>query len=79
MFIASLWKEIILFTTFLISLFIKYGLIIIYEKIYLKYFKKENKDDTDNDDTELIPLSRIDTSEKIIRYKFYVLNLRTII
>ena len=63
MFIASLWKEIILFTTFLISLFIKYGLIIIYEKIYLKYFKKENKDDTDNDDTELIPLSRIDTSE----------------
>ena len=63
MFIASLWKEIILFTTFLISLFIKYGLIIIYEKIYLKYFKKENKDDTDNDDTELIPLGRIDTSE----------------
>ena len=63
MFIASLWKEIILFTTFLISLFIKYGLIIIYEKIYLKYFKKENKDDTDNDDTELIPLSRIDTSD----------------
>ena len=50
-------------TSFLISLFIKYGLIIIYEKFYLKYFKKENKDDTDNDDAELIPLSRIETTE----------------
>ena len=38
MFIASLWKEIILLTTFLISSFIKYGLIILYEKIYLIYF-----------------------------------------
>ena len=38
MFIASLWKEIILLTTFSISSFIKYGLMILYEKIYLKYF-----------------------------------------
>ena len=46
MFIASLWKEIILLVTFLISLFFKYGLIRVYERCYLKYFrgKKENND-----------------------------------
>ena len=38
MFILSLWRGIILLTTFLISLFINFGLIIIYEKCYLKYF-----------------------------------------
>ena len=37
MFIASLWKEIILVVTFLISLFFKYGLIRVYESCYLKY------------------------------------------
>ena len=64
MFIASLWKEIILFSIFLISLFIKYGLIIVYERCYLKYFKKQNKDaNTNNNDTELVPLSNIDIHE----------------
>ena len=38
MFIASLLKEIILISAFLISLFINYGLIIVYKKCYLKYF-----------------------------------------
>ena len=38
MFIASLLKEIILISAFLISLFINYGLIIVYEKCYLKHF-----------------------------------------
>ena len=38
LFIPSLWKGIILLTTFLISLFIKYGLLIIYEKFYLNCF-----------------------------------------
>ena len=60
MFIASILKEII--STFLISLFIKYGLIVVYEKCYLKYFKKQNKD-TNNDDSELIPLSSIDVQD----------------
>ena len=59
MFIASLLKEIILISAFLISLFIKYGLIIVYEKCYLKNFKKQSKD-KNNDDAELIPLSSID-------------------
>ena len=59
MFFASLLKEIILISTFLISLFIKYGLIVVYEKCYLKYFKKQNKD-KNNDDAELIPLTSID-------------------
>ena len=62
MFFASLLKEIILISTFLISLFIKYGLIVVYEKCYLKYFKKQNKD-TNNDDSELIPLSSIDVQD----------------
>ena len=39
MFIASLRKKIILFTTFL-----KYGLIKKYENFFLKYFKKQNTD-----------------------------------
>ena len=60
MFIASILKEII--STFLISLFIKYGLIVVYEKCYLKYFKKQNKD-INNDDSELIPLSSIDVQD----------------
>ena len=61
MFLESLLKEIILILTFLISLFIKYGLIIVYEKCYLKYFKKQNKDiNNDDDDVVLIPLSSID-------------------
>ena len=59
MFFTSLLKEIILISTFLISLFIKYGLIVVYEKCYLKYFKKQNKD-KNNDDAELIPLTSID-------------------
>ena len=59
MFIASLLKEIILISAFLISLFIKYGLIIVYEKCYLKHFRKQSKD-KNNDDAELIPLSSID-------------------
>ena len=59
MFFASLLKEIILISTFLISLFIKCGLIVVYEKCYLKYFKKQNKD-KNNDDAELIPLTSID-------------------
>ena len=66
MFLESLLKEIILILTFLISLFIKYGLIIVYEKCYLKYFKKQNKDtnnDDDDDDVELIPLSSIDIQD----------------
>ena len=64
MFIASLWKEIILLRIFLISLFIKYGLTILYERCYLKYFKKQMKDtNTNNNDTELIPLNNIDTHE----------------
>ena len=62
MFIASILKEIILISTFLISLFIKYGLIVVYEKCYLKYFKTQNKD-TNNDDSELIPLSSIDVQD----------------
>ena len=62
MFFASLLKEIILISTFLISLFIKYGLIVVYEKCYLKYFKKQNKD-INNDDSELIPLSSIDVQD----------------
>ena len=40
LFIVSLWKEIILLSIFLISLFIKYGLIIVYKTCCLKYFKK---------------------------------------
>ena len=62
MFFTSLLKEIILISTFLISLFIKYGLIVVYEKCYLKYLKKQNKD-TNNDDSELIPLSSIDVQD----------------
>ena len=62
MFFASLLKEIILISTFLISLFIKYGLIVVYEKCYLKYFKKQNKD-TNNDNSELIALSSIDVQD----------------
>ena len=62
MFIASILKEIILISTFLISLFIKYGLIVVYEKCYLKYLKKQNKG-TNNDDSELIPLSSIDVQD----------------
>ena len=64
MFRASLWKEIILLSIFLISSFIKYVLIIVYERCYLKYFKKQNKDNnTNNDDTELVPLNNIDIHE----------------
>ena len=59
---ASLLKEIILISNFLISLFIKYGLIVVYEKCYLKYFKKQNKD-KNNDDAEFIPLSSIDIQD----------------
>ena len=33
-----------------------------YEKCYLKYFKKQNKD-TNNDDAELIPLNSIDIQD----------------
>ena len=62
MFFASLLKEILLILTFLISLFIKYGLIVVHEKCYLKYFKKQNKD-TNNDDAELIPLNSIDIQD----------------
>ena len=62
MFIASLWKEIILLSIFLISLFIKYGLIIFYERCYLKYFKKQKRE-TSNNDTELIPLNNVDTHD----------------
>ena len=61
-FIASILKEITLISTFLISLFIKYGLIVVYEKCYLKYFKKQNKD-TNNDNSELIALSSIDVQD----------------
>ena len=61
MFIASLFKEIILISAFLISLFIKYHLIIVYEKCYLEYFKKQK--DKNNDDAELIPLSSIDIQD----------------
>ena len=43
MFITFLWKEIILVVTFLISLFFKYGLIKVYERCYLKYFKKKKE------------------------------------
>ena len=38
---ASLLKEIILISNFLISLFVRYGLIVVYEKCYLKYLKKK--------------------------------------
>ena len=35
-----------------------------YERCYLKYFKKQMKDaNTNNNDTELIPLNNIDTHE----------------
>ena len=34
---------------------------IIYEKCYLKYFKKQSKDD--NNDAELVPLNSIDACE----------------
>ena len=61
MFLASLWKEIILLSIFLISLF-KYGLIIVHERCYLKYFKKQKKE-ASNNDTELILLNNIDTQD----------------
>ena len=63
MFSASLFKEIILILVFLISLFIKYGLIIVYEKCYLKYLKKQNKDTNNDDDVDLIALSSIDIQD----------------
>ena len=63
MFSASLFKEIILILVFLISLFIKYGLIIVYEKYYLKYLKKQNKDTNNDDDVDLIALSSIDIQD----------------
>ena len=62
MFLASLWKEIILLSIILISLFIKYGLIIVHERCYLKYFKKQKRE-ASNNDTELIPLNNIDTQD----------------
>ena len=55
-FLASPLKKILILV-FLISLFIKYGLIIIYKKCYLKYFKKQNKDTNNGDDVDFIPLS----------------------
>ena len=61
MFIASWWKEIIFLSTFSISSFIEYTIMTIYEKCYLKYFKKQNKDD--NNDAELVPLNSIDARE----------------
>ena len=60
MYIASLWKEIILLSIFLISLFIKYRLIIVYKTCCLKYFKKQNRD-TSNNDIELVPLINVET------------------
>ena len=56
MFLASPLKKILILV-FLISLFIKYGLIIIYKKCYLKYFKKQNKDTNNGDDVDFIPFS----------------------
>ena len=63
MFLASLLKEIILILVFLRSLFIKYGLVVVFEKCYLKYLKKQNKDTNNDDDVDLIPLSSIDIHE----------------
>ena len=62
MFLAFLWKEIILLSIFLITLFIKYGLIIVHERCYLKYFKKQKRE-ASNNDTELILLNNIDTQD----------------
>ena len=58
MFIASLWKELILRSTFLLSLFIKYGLIIVYENSYVKYFKRK-KQNEDLDDSKLITFNSV--------------------
>ena len=64
MFLASLLKEIILILVFLVSLFIKYGLVVVYEKCNLKYLKKkQNKDTNNDDDVDLIPLSSIDIQD----------------
>ena len=58
MFIASLWKELILRSTFLLSLFIKYGLIIVYENCYVKHFKRK-KQNEDLDDSKLITFNSV--------------------
>ena len=71
MFLASLLKEIILILVFLVSLFIKYGLVVVYEKCYLKYLKKkQNKDTNNDDDVDLIPLSSIDIQDQEIYPQF---------
>ena len=58
MFIASLWKELILRSTFLLSLSIKYGLIIVHENCYVKYFKRK-KQNEDVDDNKLITFNSV--------------------
>lgn len=54
-FIAALDKEILLVVSCLISLFIKYWLITIYEKLPKIYFRRKEK----AGDTELIPINSI--------------------
>ena len=63
MFLASLLKEIILILVFLISLFIKYGLVVVYEKCYHNIQKTKNKDTNNDDNVDLIPLSSIDIQD----------------
>ena len=58
MFIASLWKELILRSTFLLSLSIKYGLIIVHENCYVKYFKRK-KQNEDVDENKLITFNSV--------------------
>ena len=57
MFIASLWKEIILLVSFMISLFFKYGLIYLHKNCWTKYFKN-NSSNSNNNDIEY-PLSSV--------------------
>ena len=63
MFLASLLKEIILILVFLISLFVKYGLVVVYEKCYHNIQKTKNKDRNNDDNVDLIPLSSIDIQD----------------
>ena len=58
MFIALLWKELIIFITFVISLFMKYGLIYFYKNCWLKYIKPKNN----INDADSIELVRFNTA-----------------
>ena len=58
MFIALLWKELIIFITFIISLFMKYGLIYFYKNWWLKYIKPKNN----INDADSIELVRFNTA-----------------